>query len=174
MPARTLLCLLMTLSSLSAIEIGEKLPPLKGEFLTGREAVLPAAAQGKPALLAIGFTYKSRFAVEEWVKHFRADFDKEPRATFFEVPIIGGMAKMGKWFIDSGMRRGTPKADHEHVVTVYNEAGEWKKRLNFKEPDAAYMVLLDKDGAVAWRFTGGYDAAKYAECAAKLKSLLNP
>ena len=159
-------------ASLSAIEIGGQLPPLQGEFLTGREAVLPGAAQGKVALLAIGFTYKSRFAVEEWVKHFRADFDKEPRVTFFEVPIIGGMAKMGRWFIDSGMRRGTPKADHEHVVTVYSEAGEWKKRLDFKAPDAAYLVLLDKDGKVVWTFTGGYDAARSTELAAKVKELL--
>jgi hypothetical protein len=156
-----------------AIDVGGTLPPLKGEFLTGREAVLPGAAQGKPALLAIGFTYKSRFAVEEWVKHFRADFDKEPRATFFEVPIIGGMAKMGRWFIDSGMRRGTPKTDHEHVVTVYSEAGEWKKRLDFKAPDAAYLVLLDKDGKVAWTFTGGYDAARYTELATKVKELVS-
>ena len=39
--------------------------------------------------------------------------------TFFEIPMIGGLARMGKWFIDSGMRRGTPKADHENVITVY-------------------------------------------------------
>ena len=169
---RVLLVLMLSVSSF-AIDVGGTLPPLKGEFLTGREAVLPGAAQGKPALLAIGFTYKSRFAVEEWVKHFRADFDKEPRATFFEVPIIGGMAKMGRWFIDSGMRRGTPKADHEHVVTVYSEAGEWKKRLDSKAPDAAYLVLLDKDGKVAWTFTGGYDAARYTELATKVKELVS-
>jgi len=79
---------------------------------------------------------------------------------------------MGRWFIDSGMRRGTPKTDHEHVVTVYSEAGEWKKRLDFKAPDAAYLVLLDKDGKVAWTFTGGYDAARYTELAAKVRELV--
>ena len=87
-------------------------------------AQLPEAAAGEVAFVAMGFTYKSRFPVEEFAKRFRADFGKEPRATFFEVPMIGGMAVMGKWFIDSGMRRGTPKEDHEHVITVYNGAGE--------------------------------------------------
>lgn len=157
---------------LSAIEIGEKLPPLKGEFLTGREAILPAAAQGKPALLAIGFTYKSRFAVEDWMKRFRTDFDKEPRATFFEIPMIGGMAMMGKWFINSGMRRGTPKVNHENVITVYGGVGDWKKRLAYKEEDAAYLLLIDKSGSVAWKYTGPYDAAQYPPLASKLKSLL--
>ena len=45
--------------------------------------------------------------------------EPNPRVTFFEIPMIGGLARMGKWFIDSGMRRGTPKADHENVITVY-------------------------------------------------------
>ena len=120
MLSRSILSVVVASAALQAVEIGAPLPALKGEFLTGRQAALPADAKGKPALLALGFTYKSRFAVEEWVKNFRADFDNEPRATFFEVPMLGGMAVMGKWFIDSGMRRGTPKADHEHVITVYS------------------------------------------------------
>ena len=119
-----------------------------------------------------GFTYKSRFAVEEWVKHFRADFDKEPRATFFEVPIIGGMAKMGKWFIDSGMRRGTPKDDHEHVITVYSGAGDIKKRMDYKAPDAAYLLVLDPQGKVAWKYTGPFTEDAYAALAAQMKKLL--
>jgi hypothetical protein len=158
--------------SLAAIEIGETLPPLKGEFLTGRQAILPAAAQGKPALLALGFTYKSRFAVEEWVKNFRAAFDADSRVTFFEVPMLGGMATMGKWFIDSGMRRGTPKADHEHVITVYGGAGDWKKRLRYSLPDAAYLLLIDKDGKVVWKHAGPFAQPQFAELSARLKSLL--
>ena len=47
---------------------------LKGEFLTGRPAVLPDVASGRVALLALGFTYDSRFAVEAWVGRFRKDF----------------------------------------------------------------------------------------------------
>ena len=46
------------------IKIGERLPELRGESLTGREAVLPQAAEGRVTLLLLGFTYKSRFAVE--------------------------------------------------------------------------------------------------------------
>ncbi|MBL8237824.1 MAG: hypothetical protein JNM66_10425 [Bryobacterales bacterium] len=167
-----LLFVLLSLT-VSALDIGEKLPPMKGEFLTGRDATLPGAANGRPALIAVGFTYKSRFAVEEWVKRFRADFDREPGVTFYEVPMIGGMGVMGKWFINSGMKRGTPKANHENVITVYGGgAGEWKKRLGYREEDAAYLLLIDKTGAVAWKYTGLYDAAQYPALAAKVKALL--
>ena len=169
---RRAIVLLLFVATGFGIEIGTPLPALQGEFLTGRDAVLPGAAQGKPALLALGFTYKSRFAVEYYVKRFRADFAKEPRVTFFEVPVIGGMAKMGKWFIDSGMRRGTPKADHEHVITVYSGAGEWKKHVEYNAPDAAYLLLIDGQGRLVWKHAGPFDEAKSEELAAKVKGLL--
>jgi len=169
---RLLLTFAIFTMSLTAVEIGETLPPLKGEFLNGRHALLPDAAAGKVAFVAMGFTYKSRFPVEDFAKRFRADFGKEPRATFFEVPIIGGMAVMGKWFIDSGMRRGTPKDDYEHVITVYSGAGEWKKRMAFKATDAAYLLILDPQGKVAWKYTGPFTDAAYNDLAAQMKKLL--
>lgn len=63
------------------------------------------ASEVRVALLMLGFTYDSRFQVEAWAKRFRQDFGTKPGVTFFEIPMIGGMARMGKWFIDSGMRR---------------------------------------------------------------------
>src|SRR6476469_4426926 len=46
---------------------GDTMPRLEGEFLTGREAVLPDAARGKVALLGRGFSYDSRFPFEAWM-----------------------------------------------------------------------------------------------------------
>jgi len=150
----------------------ERLPPLKGEFLSGRPALLPDAASGRVALLALGFTYDSRFAVEAWIKRFRTDYGDNPQTTFYEIPMIGGMAQLGKWFIDSGMRRGTPKADHDHVITVYGNMSPWKERVAFKTPDAAYLILLDKDGSVRWRHSGAFTEADYQRLTAAMKPLL--
>ena len=154
------------------LPLGGRLPALKGEYLTGRTAVLPEAASGKVALLALGFTYDSRFAVEAWVKKFRAEYGENPQVTFYEIPMLGGMAQLGKWFIDSGMRRGTPKADHEHVITVYGNTNLWKERVGFKAPDAAYLILLDKGGAVRWRYSGVLDETAYKSLSSEIKPLL--
>jgi hypothetical protein len=43
------------------LAVGDTLPTLRGEFLTGRPALLPQAASGRVALLLLGFTYDSRF-----------------------------------------------------------------------------------------------------------------
>lgn len=148
------------------------MPELTGQFLTGRKATLPAAAQGRVTLLALGFSYDSRFPVEAYVKQWRAHFAAHPRTGFFEVPVIGGMARMGKWFIDSGMRRGTPREDHEKVITVYGGASEWKQRLNCNNPKAACLVLLDQRGNIRWVKEGLYDGQTWDQLRAQAESLL--
>jgi len=149
------------------------MPVLKGEFLTGQPAVLPDAASGRVALLALGFTYDSRFAVEAWIGRFRHDFDGKPEVTFYEVPMIGGLARLGKWFIDSGMRKGTPKRDQENVITVYGGTDAWKQRLGFQSPNAAYLLLVDQRGMVRWRHSGEFDEKAYGDMSLKVSDLLN-
>lgn len=164
--------ILMASAMAPVLSPGEPMPVLKGEFLTGRPAALPEVASGRVALLALGFTYDSRFAVEAWVGRFRKDFGDKPGVTFYEVPMIGGMARLGKWFIDSGMRQGTPKKDQENVITVYSGTDSWKQRLAFQSPTAAYLLLVDQHGVVRWRHSGPFDQKAYDQMASQVADLL--
>lgn len=160
---------------------GDPLPAL-----TGRRVTLPAASQGHVTLLLLGFSYDSRFAVEAFTKRFRADFpaasNTSPNAapnatpaatpTFYEIPMIGGFGRLGKWFIDSGMRRGTPPADHTHVITIYGGTDPWKQRLRVSDPTHAYLILLDAAGRIAWLHHGPFDAAAARTLATETRRLL--
>jgi len=160
---------------IARLVVGETLPPLEGDFLTKEKARLPDAAAGKVALVALGFTYDSRFAVEEWSKRFRDAFADEPRVTFFEVPMLGRMARLGRVFIDRGMRNGTPEAFHGNVITVYGgSVGDWKKRMGFTDAakNAAYLVLVGPDGRVRWLHTGVPADAPFAALVAATEEML--
>jgi len=136
------------------LAVGARMPALKGDFLSGKDAVLPDAAAGKVALVALGFTYDSRFAVEAWVERFDHRFEGNQAVTSFQVPMVGGSARLARWFIDRGMRNNTPKAKHERVMTVYGGTDLWKARVEYSGPDAAYLLLLDAKGDVRWRAAG--------------------
>lgn len=153
------------LFSIAAARIvtGDPMPVLKGSDLAGKAVTLPDAVKGKVALLAFGFTYDSRHPVEAWVKEFRKAYSDESKVTFFEIPMIGGMGRLGKWFIDAGMRKGTPKADHDHVMTIYGGTGPWKERLGVADENAAYLLLLDREGRVAWAYGGPYSEPRLQE-----------
>jgi hypothetical protein len=156
-----------------SLRVGDRLPLLKGQFLSGGDAELPAASSGKIALVTIGFTYQSRFPVEAWGSWYRATVGSRPDVTFFEVPMIGGFSTLGRWFIDRGMRRGTPSELHEHVITVYGGTGDWKKRVAYsaEREDDAYLIVLDGDGVVRWLHHGGFDQARAEELRGLVASL---
>lgn len=155
------------------LRVGQTLPPFEGEFLTGRTAALPSASAGKVTLILMGFTYASRFPVEAWGGWFRNITGMNPSVTSFEVPMIGGLAKLGKWFIDSGMRKGTPAELHENVMTVYSGAGDWKQRMGTSSANEndAFLILLDQQGTVRWLHHGAFEAARADELKRVLASL---
>jgi len=159
--------------ALPRLSVGDSLPALSGQFLSGKAAELPKAASGRVALLALGFSYDSRIEVEAWTKRFRAQFGADPRVTFYEVPMIGGMARLGRWFIDSGMRRGTPQADYEHVITVYGGVDAWKERVGYKDSKAAYLILLDQTGKAVWFSSGAVEDKAYTALSAETNRLLS-
>ena len=75
--------------------------------------------------------------------------------------MLGAGARLGRWFIDSGMRRGPPpaqrarKCDHR-----YGGTGDWKTRLRVVNDKLAYLVLLDPEGRVRWLHAGMLDEAR--------------
>jgi len=152
-----------------SLRVGERMPELTGHTLTGRTAVLPQASAGMVTLVAMGFTYQSRFPVDAWADWYRTTIDPAV-VTFFEVPMIGGMATLGRWFINRGMRSGTPVELHDHVITVYRGTGTWKQRLSHstEHEDDAYLIALDTQGVVRWLHHGMFDRSR----ADKLKGLL--
>jgi hypothetical protein len=147
----------------SPIAIGERLPDLRGRLLSGREVTLPDSALGSAALLMLGFTYDSRHDVEAWAERYRREFGADTAFAYFEVPVIGGAGRLARPFIDRGMRRGTPRELHDHVITVYGGAGDWKRRVGFSAPDVAYLLLLDRAGRLVYRAQGPFDEARYRE-----------
>jgi len=160
--------LVMSMATLRAgraqepLRVGDPLPTLKGQLLTGRDAALPQAASGKVTLVAVGFTYQSRFPGEAWAEWYRKTLGSRADVTLFEVPMIGGLATLGRWFIERGMRSGTPVDLHGRVMTVYGDTDEWKRRLSYssEHKDDAYLIVLDREGIVRWLHHGAFDQAQ--------------
>jgi hypothetical protein len=159
-------------ASQPSLRVGDPLPELKGQTLTGRTAVLPQSS-GKVTLVAMGFTYKSRFPVEAWAEWYRVTIGSRTDATFFEVPMISGAATLGRWFINRGMRNGTPTELHDQVITVYSGTGDWKQRLSYssEHKDDAYLIVVDRKGVVRWLYHGAFDQPRGDELKAVLAAL---
>jgi hypothetical protein len=153
----------------AALAPGDLMPSMRGELLDGRKVTLPDSTHHAGALLVMGFSYESRHDVEAWVARYRRDFGSDTSLRWFEIPIIGGASRLARPFIDSGMRRGTPRELHGNVITLYRDSRLWKERMACADPDVAYLLLIDGAGRVVWRGHGPLTDVAYDALAKTLR-----
>jgi hypothetical protein len=117
-------------------------PRLEGETLSGRKIVLPEDAHGKFALLAIGFSRKSGDVTRAWGDRFKKDFGADPRFAVYPVAELEGAPRFVRGMIVGSMKKGTPVADQDHFVTLFQGTEELKRAVGFSAGDDAYLLLL--------------------------------
>ena len=157
--------------SVNPIKPGDPLPEIKGELLSGHSAILPGAAKGKIALLALGFTHASQHSVEPWTKRYWSDFGKTAGVTCYTVPMIGSGGRFAKVFIEGGMKRDVPQPLQDHFMLVFGDTAPWKARVSLKGENDAYLILIDSGGIIRLTYSGSLDEAHYRELAEATRRL---
>ena len=162
-----LLCLSMPLNAAA-----QQLPRLQEENLAGQQVVLPDAASGKVAVLIFGFSRASQTPTEAWAKRIRADFAKSSGFELYQLPVLEEAPRFIRGMITSGMKKGVPENQRANFVPVMHSEAELKKLVGYKEADDAYLVVLDRNGKVAFETHGATPDTNYAQLRSKLENLL--
>jgi hypothetical protein len=114
--------------------------------LSGKKVSLPAAAGGQSAVLIIGFTLGSRAQTKAWSLRVRGHFQA------WSIAVVEGVPSLLRGMVTHSIMSGTPREQYDRFVLVYH--GE--KQLS-SWPDSTNPVMLtcviDKNGAIAWRFS---------------------
>ena len=126
----------------------EQFPRIEGQNLLGQKMALPDAAAGHPAVVVIGFTHGSQKQTKAWAARLQHEFPTYSIAVLEDAPRL-------------------VRDQRDHFIVVYHNEKELKQAAGFDRPDDAYVLLLDKDGAIRWRFHGPVTDAAVDE----LKSL---
>lgn len=134
--------------------------------------MVPDSVANRNTLLMLGFTYESRHDVEKWAARFRREFGGDSRIGFYEVPVVGALGRLGRPFIEGGMRRNLGRDMHGRVLMVYRDAGRWKRLAGHAEPDVGYLLLVGRDGRVAWRGRGPFGESAWGELAGQVRRLV--
>ena len=84
----------------------------------------------------------------------------------YEVPMMGGgLVKLARGMIGSGMRRGTPEAEHPFVVPYYGNTKRYAEKMgmDIASGEHVFLYLLDTDGRVRWQGQGEADEQRLAD-----------
>ncbi len=156
------------------VPLGEVFPRVEAEPLDASSRddweTIPDDFAGSPLLLLVGYVQGTQFDIDRWLFGvLDADLD----VTLREVPAARGMgARMASGFIDSGMRRGIPKAEWGAVTTTYGDRAESIARFTGTErPRNARVLLLDGEGVVRWFHDEGFSAATLIELRGVIETL---
>jgi len=163
---------LFFLAAMAAGAQRETLLRLEGQSLSGKPIVLPNDARGKIALLVIGFTKKGGQATGAWAQRFRKDFGGDQGYVIYSVAELEDAPRLLRGMITGGIRRGTPPAEQDRFLTLFQGEADLKRFVAFSNPDDAYLLLLDANGEVKWRGHGLFREEDYPALRDAAKNLV--
>jgi hypothetical protein len=167
------ICCCLAFVSTALAQSATEMPTTEGDSLAGHKVVLPGAAAGKVAVLVFGFTKASKVQTSAWASKLQADFRTRPDFEFYQLPVLEDVPRFVRGMVIFGMRKGVAEDKRDHFVPILQGEAELKKFVHYKEPDDAYLVVLDRAGKILQQSHGSPDDASYARLRIDIESALN-
>jgi hypothetical protein len=149
----TMSAVTLTMTGAALGQESSEIPVTKGQTFAGKDILLPADVRGRVAILVMGFSKGSKVQTGEWGKHV-AVFAEAKNMAHYQMPVLESVPRMMRGMVTRSIRNGTAPEMREHFLPIFEKEDEWKKLVKFSGPDDAYVVVLDREGRVAWLGNG--------------------
>jgi hypothetical protein len=136
----------------------EVMPRIEGESFAGQKVMLPDDAKGKVAVLVFGFTQASKGPTSTWGQKIFSEFGNEAGFALYQLPVLEDVPRFVRGMVISGMKKGIQENMRDHFVPILQGESELKRLVAYKEPDDAYLVVLDPSGKIVQRMHGSSSA----------------
>ena len=155
---------IMTVAVAAApLHIGDALPVLYGETLSGKPAELPAAGGGRNRVLVFSFTRAASADSRLWNERLAKDLGPARPVIAFRVIMLESVPRLFRRMAVSGIKSGIPQALWDKTILSYKDEAPWKERLGVSADKHSYVVVLDAEGRVRWMSSGPYSEQGYGQ-----------
>ena len=151
----------------------QAMPRVEGESFAGHHVALPDAAKGHVAVLVFGFTKASKGPTSAWAAKTLAEFGSQAGFELYQLPVLEGVPRLIRGMVISGIKKGVPENVRDHFVPVLQGESELKKLVSYKEPDDAYLVILNPAGQIAQQTHGPVSDTAYQQLRKEIQTLLH-
>jgi len=149
--------------------VGEPFPRVSGQSLEKQSITFPQVLDGRNVVLLLGYVQDAQFDIDRWL--IGLDMT-QTQVDVYELPTIQGMfPRFFKTQINEGMRKGIPKDLWKGVVTIYDDGEKVQKFTGNINPNNARVILLAKDGDVAFFYDGGFSVSAIKSLKSTIDSL---
>jgi hypothetical protein len=140
----------------------QPMPHAEGESFAGQKVVLPDAARGHVAVLVFGFTKASKEPTRAWAQRTLREFGTQSGFEVYQLPVLEDVPRLVRGMVISSIKKGVPENLRDHFVPILHGESELKQLVGYKEPDDAYVVVLDPSGQIAGQMHGPFTEAAFA------------
>lgn len=171
-PAFLALLVFLALASMAWTQAAQPMPRIEGESFAGRKVVLPDAAKGKVTVLVFEFTKASKGPTSAWAERILAGFGNQPAFELYQLPVLEDVPRLIRGMVISSIKKGVKENLRDHFVTILQGESELEKLVGYKEPDDAYLVVLDPAGQIVQQLHGPLSDGAYAQLRSKIQAML--
>jgi hypothetical protein len=168
-PALAALLLSLTASALAASNV---IPWATGTALDGHTVTLPRDLPPGATVLILGFSQHSADSTTAWEKPVRTSL-ATPQIAFYDMPFLEDAPSLIRPLIVRSIRKQVPDAVKPNFVPLTSGESLWKQVVGYDTtaPDAAYVLLVDRNGQVRWQTHEAFNEARFNELAGAARKL---
>jgi hypothetical protein len=169
-----LMAALVVLPSAAAAAPGtQSIPPLQGTALDGHAVALPRDLPGRANVLILGFSQHSQDTTTAWEQPVRSSLANTPAIGFYDMPCLEDAPSFIRPIIVRSIRKKVPDPLKPWFVPMTSGEAAWKHLVGYTDqaPDAAYVLLVDRNGNVRWQTHEPFSPARFNELAAVARKL---
>ena len=144
------------------------IPITRGTALDGHAVSLPHDLK-QATVLILGFSRNSADATTAWEKAVHASL----AASYFDMPMLASAPAFVRPIIVHSIRKQVPNPVWPNFVPLTSDESEWKQAAGFSAaaPDAAYIILVDRTGAIQWQTHDPLTADRLTQLGAEMRKL---
>ena len=154
--------LLLAMASAAApLHVGDTLPVVTGETMSGKTLALPPAASGPAAILVFSFSRAGGNDAQIWNDHVSKETKDNSHVRSFTVMMLESVPRILRGIVTSGIRKQMPPAMHERCIFVFRDEAIWKNRFAVSDERRAYVVLIDAGAHIYWMNAGPFSDSAF-------------
>lgn len=150
-----------------------RFPEYSAKNLNGEMVHMPDDFTGDVNVIFVAYMQWHQRDVDSWLPFVAQLQNDYPTLQQYELPVVGEMNWMNQQRLDNIMRAGIPNTDTRAVtLTIYQSRTEFNRKAGLDSTEHIHVLLLDKQGNIVWKTSGGYNDEAAAELRHQITQLL--
>ncbi len=152
--------------------LAARIPEVSTLSFSGDLVNLPSMlVGGKVAILILGFTKGARTQATLWGRRLPTDYLYSTDVLYFEMPVLESIPRVLRGAVLRAIKADVSLRSQSHFAPLTNDEKRWRSLVHFREPNDAYVLLVDSSGLVQAQLQGAPTDATYQELKRRVDQL---